>query len=174
MRNNHNTEKIAIKSAHIDKGIKKLVLWLNGFYSVETLYSCQGLSVEEQKIATKKMEKLCDEYFPNQTKSYRIKMLEQTQQSSSYPYVSFTCNDQKHLGIIIGCIQGFKSSPSYNCINKKYDDNGFIEIKTSYDCENERLNYDIQMEYVDYADGIVVYYETIYKPRLEWKMNFIP
>lgn len=49
MRNNHNTEKIAIKSAHIDKGIKKLVLWLNGFSSVKTIWSCQGLNKKEQE-----------------------------------------------------------------------------------------------------------------------------
>ena len=38
----HPTERIAIKSADVDKGIVPVVKFLNGFAGVRTLYSCQG------------------------------------------------------------------------------------------------------------------------------------
>lgn len=38
----HTTEEIAIKSAHVDKGIIPLVKYLNSFNGIQTIYSCEG------------------------------------------------------------------------------------------------------------------------------------
>ena len=151
MKSEHNIENIAVKSAKIDKRIKRLVVWLNKFHSVQTLWSCQG---SPQSL--------------NLGPSLECLYL------SGCPYVNFDCSNPDQLAIIIDCIQKFKHTSFYEDISEKHKDRGFIVCQVSYNFEEKRLNYDIYLKYIEYADAIVDYYENIYKWQLEKKMKLIP
>jgi len=147
----HNTEEVIIKSTHVDKGIKNLVMWLNGFSSVETIFSCQGFSKEEQNIINASRD------------SDGLKELH-----SSYPYVLFTCGDKKQLIIILDCVQKFIKTSFAG------DEKGFVKFDISYNIFDERIEYNLIMENTEYPDSIVKYYNSVYKWQLESKMKQIP
>lgn len=148
----HNTEKISIKTAHVDKKIKNLVLWLNGFSSVRTIWSCQGLNKKEQKgMYDKAQEYFTDPIIPCS--------------SDAYAYIVFVCNNLDHLSLIIDCIQEFK------CYKKGI---GIIKTEVSYDREDKRLEYELVIENQECPDMIVEYWNNVYKPKLINKTKLIP
>lgn len=151
----HNTETISIKTTHVDKNIKNLVLWFNGFSSVRTIWSCQGLNKKEQEEVNSRIKK----YFSDQIVPHR------NGDTSFYAYVVFICNNLDHLSLIIDCIQEFK------CYKK---DIGFIRIDVSYDRENEMLEYELVMEKQECPNMIVEYWNNVYKPKLIHKTKLIP
>jgi len=148
----HNTEKISIKTVHVDKKIKNLVLWLNGFTSVRTLWSCQGFNEKEKKGMYDKVQ----EYFTEPIVPYP---------EDSYAYVVFTCNNLDHLYLIIDCIQEFK------CYKK---DIGLIKTEVSSDREDKRLKYELVIANQECPDMIVKYWNNVYKPRIINKTKLIP
>ena len=133
----HNSELIFIRDnrVRVDAKVKDLVLWLNTFDGVETEYSCQGLSKEEQtsvNLTIKQYEKGRIVPHPNHVKD-----------ASFYPYVSFKCSSEESLKIIIDCIQRFQGHYSSELTDTSEET--FVCFDISYDNQNKQLKYQLNM-----------------------------
>lgn len=154
----HKQKELVIKSAEIDEGIYDFVKWLNSFLSVETEFSCEGLSKEEIKT-----HKNSEKY--KETISYLN--IDKCSDNMFYAEVCFFCRDSYYLKIILDCIQTFR-----RC---SFAGEGSIKIVVSYSRESDSLRYYIRFENKEHPSAIVEYYHNNYKQTfIERKLKFIP
>jgi len=146
----HEMEQIALKTINVDKGIKRLVIWLNGFSSVQTVWSCQGADSKEKLEGIK-----------NTPQGEDIPCT-----GSWSPYVVFVCDNLDHLTIIAECIQRF------SLLDRA--EKGFMIFEIDYDTEMKRLRYEIHFNGVNTSDALVDFYEKVYKSELQEKLEQIP
>lgn len=83
IKHSHDTSLITLKKAHIDKGIAKVVNWLNSFDGIYTRHSCQGNDAFHQKEKGVK-----------------------TPVPPDIPYVLFYCDDPLDLICVASKIKG--------------------------------------------------------------------
>ena len=142
------TQKIALKTIDVDTKMITMVQWLNQFSSIQTKYCCQGLSPKQKK----------ELFIPNPKHSY-------------HTYVTFTCDNQDHLKIVMDCIEKFRVSP-YAKGKDPHTKLFNFEINLT---EDNQIEYFFTTGNPSFPNAIVKYYHEIYKKQfIEHKLTLIP
>lgn len=71
---NHKQETVVIKTGKIDRGIARVVKWLNSYRSITTIYSCEGAAEDAGEDAA---------------------------EDTDLPHVAFTAHDQLDLARVL-------------------------------------------------------------------------